>query len=498
MRKALLPLLFAGLAILPQAAQACLYTQAPEPVGSASQSFFTRKMAEAATTVDIAVAGETRAAFGSDPRWRTPATTFYVVDRIKGNSPDRFALFVGTSGPDHRDVEAQHWVDENGRVTPYPYPVEQEPVVGGIRSMTSCHPGFLSVREGEAYLVFRDGQGRLLGQFALYGDLTTAAFPLVPARLGTREGWLAWLGPLRSGAPAPQQTLSPDRMAVRFPRPITAQQAERWLRATGLAPFVIRVSDESVTDETRVPVGFADTALVERAVADARANDGSKALAILAARMQAGITAELLENDSLIRRHVWLLAEAAARYRDAGAEPLIAAMEVTGPAAALSRLRNNPHGAEVIDGTLANGVLGIGLPLADDEQAQADASWNEATASLLARLAAVAGTRPLPAAVMKPPQPEPDPFAWSDCIRFGREEAAALADLPERGRLGELRVFGFEDAAVCSADSGVLSCDLAPNTSVRVSWAGWEGGFRISPNGARLTFDADVLQCTGD
>ena len=498
MKKALLALLVAGTAGLPRAAQACLYTQAPEAVGPASQAFFTQKMAEAATTVDIAVAGETRAAFGSDLSWRTPATTFYVIDRIKGFSPDRFTLFVGASGPEHRDIEAQHWVDKNGRVTPYPYPVEQEPVVGGIRSMTSCHPGFLSIREGEAYLVFRDAQGRLLGQFALYGDLTTAAFPLVRAGLGTREGWLAWAGPLQFDAPSRQQSLPPDRATVRFPRPLSAKEAQRWLRGTELRPFAVSVASGPVTDETRVPIGFAETALIERAVADARVNEALKALAILAARMRADITAEALENDALIRRHVWLVAEAASRARNSQAQPLIAAMEVTGSAVALTRLRNHPRGAEVIGGPLPSGALSVEQPGERAEQAQADAYWNETTASLLARLAAVADAQPMPAAVMKPPQPEPDPFALSDCIRFGREEAAELARLPERGRLGELTVFGMEAETVCSADSGLLSCDLAPNTSVRISWAGYEGGFRISPKGARLTFDGNGLQCNGD
>jgi hypothetical protein len=497
MMRRILPLLLVGGLAIPQAAHACHYTQVPEAVGPASQGFFTQRMAAAATTVDVALAGTTRPAFGSDARWRIPATTFHVIDRIKGHSPDRYTLFVGASGADDRDVEAQHWVDANGRVTPFPYPVENEPMSGTTRSMTSCHPGFLAVRKGEAYLVFRDADGRLLGQFALYDDLMTAAFPLVRAGLGTREGWLAWAGPPQSERSSNGSVVATNRATVRFGRPISARAAEGWLRRAGLVPFAVRVAAGPVLDEARVPSILATAGLVDRALNDARSNDASDALATLAARMQQGITAETLDNDALIRSHVWLVAEAAGRLRIEPDEPLVVSMDVTGPAAALARLRIDPQGVEVIDGLLVNRGLHIGISADDTAQAQADAYRRETAASLLARLAAVARGRPLPDPVMKPPEPEPDPFAFGDCIRFGREEAAALAHLPEREHLDELAVFAHPEAATCTVNGGELACDLAPNTSVRISWAGWEGGFRISSRGARLTFDGSALQCPG-
>ncbi|AKQ40828.1 hypothetical protein CP97_00330 [Aurantiacibacter atlanticus] len=499
MKRSLIALTLCATALAPQAASACLYTQPPEPVGAASQSFFTGKMAAAAFTVDIAVAGETRTAFGSDPDWRSPVTTFHVIERVKGNSPDRFSLFVGASGPDHRDIEAQHWVDEQGRVTPYPFPLEQVPQADGNYSMTSCHPGWLAVREGETYVVFRNADGRLLGRFALYEDLFTAAFPLVQAGLGTREGWLAWSGPLQAEPPAAPSLseLAANRMVVRFHNPLSERDARRWLRDTGLAPFAVRLVNGELIDETRVPVGFADSGLIERALSDAHDAAASDALAILAAKIQADITTETLDNDALIRRHVWLVAQAASRFRNNTSEPLITELEVTGTSASMAQLRNNPRGVDVIDGPLVNGTLYTSQTVLPGDPAQSDAYWYETSASLIARLAAVAEGTAIPAPVKKPTEPEPDPFAYGDCIRFGREEAARLADLPEQGRLGAMRLFAKEGAAICAVKDGVLGCNLAPDSSARVSWAGWEGGFKISPRGARLTFDGQGLQCPG-
>lgn len=69
-----LAMLAAPLALLAAApAGACLYTSAPEPVGAASAPFFAGHMREAATFVDLAVAEETRPAFGGDPAWRPQA-----------------------------------------------------------------------------------------------------------------------------------------------------------------------------------------------------------------------------------------------------------------------------------------------------------------------------------------------------------------------------------------------------------------------------------------
>ena len=137
------------------------------------------------------------------------------------------------------------------------------------------------------------------------------------------------------------------------------------------------------------------------------------------------------------------------------------------------------------------------MGLSGGTPADDDSYWRETTDSLLARLAAVAEDRPIPDAIDKPPEPEPDPFSYMDCIRFGREEASLLTHLPEVGRLNDLQVFGEPGAAQCTTANGTLSCRLAPNTTVRVLWAGWEGGFRVNPRGVTLTANADGLQCGG-
>lgn len=479
-------------------ASACLYTQAPELVGAASAPFFTGRMMQAAATVDIAVAGETRIAFGSDPRWGVPATSFHVIDRIKGQSPDRFTLFVGQMTKDSREAEPMHWVDDRGRVTPFPYPVEAEYAIGGVRNLNSCHPGTLAVRSGESYLVFRDGEGRLLGRFALYDDLETAAFPLVRAGLGTREGWLAMIPPPASGGNSATEGLDssrPDRTRVRFPALLTQREAQRWLQQRSLLPFAVQVLAGAVLDETRVPPEAATLGLVQRALTDASENAGNGALRELARDMLATLDAETLDQDALLRRHAWMVAQAGKRFRTDAGEARVAGFDLTGSPEAIAQLRSNPGDVDVIDGPLVNGALWIGL--ADGTPAENDAYWRETTASLLARLAAVAEDRPIPDAVNKPPEPEPDPFSYMDCIRFGREEASLLAHLPEVGRLDDLQVYGDPAAAQCTTAHGILSCKLAPDTSVRVLWAGWEGGFRVNPRGVTLTANADGLQCGG-
>ncbi|MBL4879615.1 MAG: hypothetical protein JKY78_12060, partial [Hyphomonas sp.] len=442
----------------------------------------------------------TRTAFGSDPRWGVPSTTFHVIERIKGQSPDRYTLLVGQAAQDSRGAEPMHWVDNSGRVTPFPYPVEAEFAIGGVRNLNSCHPGTLAVRSGESYLIFRDGEGRLLGRFALYDDLETAAFPLVPAGFGTRDGWAAMGGLIPPGTatnrdgPYPVRT---DRTRVYFPTPLSPRAAQRWLRERGLRPYAVRVADGEMLDETRVPPEQASLDLVERALTDARANASNFSPSILARAMLTGLDAETLDSDGLLRRHVWLVADAGRRHQVRTGNLMISGFDLTGSAEAITRFRNNPGDVKVIDGSPVTGVVTIDLSDPARTQAQNEATSQETTASLLARLAAVAEDRPIPDAINKPPEPEPDPFSFMDCIRFGREEAALLTHLPEVGRLDELQVFGDPEAAQCTTADGTLSCKLAPSTSVRVLWSGWEGGFRINPRGVTLTANSEGLRCGG-
>ena len=72
-----------------------------------------------------------------------------------------------------------------------------------------------------------------------------------------------------------------------------------------------------------------------------------------------------------------------------------------------------------------------------------------------------------------------------------------LVGMAAAGRLDDLQVFGDPDEAQCTTAGGTLNCTLAPSTSVRVLWGGWEGGFRVNPRGVTLTANGDGLQCGG-
>ena len=492
MIRSILPEIALGLLTAPSVTSACQYTGPFEEAGAASQQYFAQRQAAAAATVDIAVAGETRRAFGGDPRWGTPATTFHVIERLKGSSPDRYTLFVGNEPANGRGPEFT--VDEKGRLSPMPYAEEYDVgQFGPTRTLSSCHPGYYTVREGEAYLIFRDAAGRLLHRVELYEGFTTSTFALMPAGLASREGWANFRGLGASEAAAPPLEVSPTTTTLRFRAGTTAAQAKAFLRQRNLSPFAVRIATGSFVDETRVPVTAGAAGLIDRAMNDARTNRDDDGLATVAAQVLTQWDADILEQDGLLRMRAWQLLAAADRRPAPDAPIAIREVEVTGTAAAIAALRNSPGTVEVIDGPIVNGVWWIGLP---DTGAAGEAYWRETTESLLARLRALAAGETLPAPVERVPEPEPDPFSYMDCIRFGREEALALAGLPQAGQFGEATVFGDPEAVLCKASRSGLTCDVAPNRKVRVSWAGWEGGFTVSPRGARLSFDGEGLQCT--
>lgn len=494
MIRVILPAIALGLLTVPSLASACQYIGPFEQAGTASQQFFAQRQAQQAATVDIAVAGETRRAFGSDPRWGIPATTFHVIERIKGTAPDRYTLFVGNEPTNGRGP--QFTVDDKGRLSPKPYAEEYDAgQFGPTRTITSCHPGYYTVREGEAYLIFRDAAGRLLHRVELYEGFTRSTFALMPAGLASREGWANsyGLGPGEAGAPTLE--ISPTTTTLRFRAGTTARQASAFLRQRRLAPFAVRTVTGSFVEETRVPVAVAAAGLIDRAMDDARANRDDDGLAKVAAQVLTQWDADTLEQDSLLRLRAWQLLAATQRRPAKDAPITIREVEVTGSATAIAALRKKPGAVEVIDAPAGSGAWWVAPP---DQQAAGEASWRETTDSLLARLRSLAAGDPLPAPVKRlpEPEPEPDPFSYMDCIRFGREEALALADLPKAGQFGEATVFGDPEEVSCKESGSGLNCDVAPDRKVRVSWAGWEGGFAVSPKGARLSFDGEGLQCT--
>jgi hypothetical protein len=119
------------------------------------------------------------------------AITFRVLRRLKGNSPERFLLFgrgISPVDPATRPAELGHWVDEAGRVEPVAN-VREAPPQGRTMS-TSCDPPDLQPALGRTYLVFREADGRLLGQLAFHRDSRpTEAFPIADVGLFAVSSW---------------------------------------------------------------------------------------------------------------------------------------------------------------------------------------------------------------------------------------------------------------------------------------------------------------------
>lgn len=103
MRRILATVTLAALA-LPQAAQACLYTQRPEQVGHASGRYFAKEMLAAATYADLVlVEDDGTRAMDAQP---TGIITLRTIARFKGNSADRFTVFGSplTFSPDKERI----------------------------------------------------------------------------------------------------------------------------------------------------------------------------------------------------------------------------------------------------------------------------------------------------------------------------------------------------------------------------------------------------------
>lgn len=486
----------AGVAVA-SPATACLYTSAPEPVGPASAAFFASHMQNAASFVDIATAEETRPAESSDPSWRPQLTTFRVIRRLKGNSPDRFTLYVGRAEQQASDGPGpQHWVDEAGRVTPFPYPEESGPDQPG--SYTSCHPGFLAVRPGRVYLVHREADGRLLGPVQLYETLRAPLFPLVEIDATDLWGW--GYASARSHAKPQEQTVatpSTTVASVRFAQPLAAAAAKQWLRHAGVRPVAVRVGAGGFTDEARVPPGRADAALVDRALSDARENMATGAGQAYARHLLGSIDREtfLHPNGHSIRAWTWTVLDAQSRVRPSDAGFGVVSMEVVGSPAAIAGLSGRAEVADARTGFTYRGHLAaptlVQNGAADPDTISTEAS-RETAASLLARLEALAAGRASPAPELElPPAPEPVP----DCRRFGRDEAGQLSALPRLAGSGDWTLFGNPREVDCANEGDGAACRIAPGARVRVTTREWNGGFEIGPQPVTLRMNETNLSC---
>lgn len=266
-----------------QPAFACQYEFAPEPVGGPSARFIGKKMGAAATFVDVVMAegaSDVRQPDGKPAV--SKALSFRVLDRWKGNSPDRFILF-GWIPPKVSDIPAwsiTHWVDDQGRVEPFES--VRESTVAMPAGMTSCDPSALAVTPGRIYIVYREADGRLLGAVTYHdGNSPRRGTSIVEAGLWPENDWARELhiGAAYEGRKRPQpQTIDPARTIVRFRRPITAARATELLRRAGARPYAVTMVRGGVRSEYRLDAGQAWLGIVADAADWAKAQQTDQTL----------------------------------------------------------------------------------------------------------------------------------------------------------------------------------------------------------------------------
>ena len=205
-RSVLIAFLIAVCAV-PETANACTYSQRPEPVGHASGQYFANEMLDAATYADLVLV-EDDGTRGGDAR-PTGIITVRTIARFKGKSADRFTLFGAplTFSPDKERIFSeplQHFTSETGQVTPFAFIEERpsqlfrEPVAEGAPPppppTTSCSPPGLTAETGRFSVVLRDVEGRVLNRLAMSDGRATApnhpAFGVVPVALSDEDFWL--------------------------------------------------------------------------------------------------------------------------------------------------------------------------------------------------------------------------------------------------------------------------------------------------------------------
>lgn len=233
-------------------------------------------MVRAATYVDLVLVEDD----GIRPmdEARTGVLTLRSIARLKGNGADRFSLF-GTGLTLRPDAERvftaplQHFTQEDGRVTPFPYNAEYQdhlfpralkpgvPPPPPPPPPSGCAPSGLSGQSGRFYVVMRGSDGRLLNSFSLYGEPRTPTFAFVPVRLDREEHWLRGvLGAL----PKPIPVEGPHLLHVRDGA--DASRVASSLRRAGLTPIAAYVQSGERIDEIRPAHSEVGTPWLTRAV----------------------------------------------------------------------------------------------------------------------------------------------------------------------------------------------------------------------------------------
>lgn len=337
----------AVLAVSAKQSLACSWTHRPEPVGQPSGQFFASRMMDDAAFVDLVIAETVR-----PPALQPTASvaTFRVLQRWKGNSPDRFTLqAAGEGDPDERAQDLYHWVDRQGRI--YPHPTAWEMPAADAIALTSCDPGFIRPVPGRLYIVFRDRAGSLLGPVRLHdGDAPARAYPFVEVS-GPRDwGWFdsvatASFQPAAALADGVVAATVSNRLTVAFQEPLTPTAATAFLRRTGLRPEAIRIVFGQFVDEVRTMPNLRTADVIQAAIRTAQDNLSHPGVGKAAQSWITDERAEALETDGWVRMHAVALILGEERRQQAGrAGPArIASVEIIGTEKEIIDLAKSPE-----------------------------------------------------------------------------------------------------------------------------------------------------------
>ena len=494
-------------------AAACSFIGAPEPVGFPSATFLSKGLYDAATFVDLAVAETARSIAGRGSPTTAQAITFRVIQRWKGNSPDRFVLFG--DGLDPKGMAGagwfrHHWVDARGRVTPHATPWESP--TGSEFAFSTCDPGFIRPAPGSTYVIFREADGRLLGPVLHHaGERPARGLEFVEVTRPREDEWLSATF-LQSFDAAKAAERAPtdahpvaDRALVLFVRPLDATAAAAVLRGAGVRPYAVQTVSADFWDELRVPADRAGLSLAADALAAARANMAAPSAQLAARELLKGLTTERLENDTWMRVFALAMVRADERRARAAAAggPLVGSAEVLGSVASWNALRRDSRVADVIGGHAHRGRPAVGVPTARAVVSTAAALDIEARALspafLLHQLRVLAGEidarAPAPQRLAPQEDPAPDTRA---CRRVDASAARAFAGLTLRSDIAGVRVYG-EPKMACRAATGGSGgeCSVVGPTRMRIEFlSGATSGFE-APRSERvvLRFDRSTFGC---
>jgi hypothetical protein len=322
-----------------------------------------------------------------------------VLRRLKGNSPERFLLFgrgISPVDPATRPAELGHWVDEAGRVEPVAN-VREAPPQG--RSMsTSCDPPDLQPALGRTYLVFREADGRLLGQLAFHRDSRpTEAFPIADVGLFADSSWgrQVYQSSFDTAAPPNEAAEAAAGAAadeahgtVTLRKPITAEAAEALARRAGAVPLSVTVARGSSRADYGFGAELASIGLFADALAWAgRSGTPPEAVRELARQLATTYTAYDFETDGAkIANANDILALA----REGEGRPGVTAFVYRGGGEVRRRLQAEPLVASVGLAVQVRGRIGpAGQPVPPEEARPFPNSLQ--AADLHRRLAALAG-----------------------------------------------------------------------------------------------------------